>query len=196
MMIGQLQPLKPQFVLQPFALVENKVGNLVLRTAGTSVTPSNLNSPIVAKFAKNAKVSARKRCSSGGMAGGVNIGSCSYQIDVNGKPAYLNEKYIGNAESKSTKSILDILGHSTQFGENCSSTNPTWKAKVKVWSSPLICPTGYEDVAPNGKCCKPIVAGVKVSDTVTKKPKTFLEKNGSLLILGGIVVGALLLTRK
>ena len=41
----------------------------------------------------------------------------------------------------------------------------------------------------------------KVSDTATEntveeKPKTFIEKNSNLLIVGGIILGALLLTRK
>jgi hypothetical protein len=98
----------------------------------------------------------------------------------------------GGEKSIKWKSLAEMLG--TPYTKpNCGSTNPTWKAKVKVWSSPLSCPTGYEDVAPNGKCCKPIV---KVSDTATEKPKTFLEKNRNLLIVGGIILGALLLIRK
>ena len=33
-------------------------------------------------------------------------------------------------------------------------------------------------------------------NTVEEKPKTFIEKNSNLLIVGGIILGALLLTRK
>jgi hypothetical protein len=120
------------------------------------------------------------------------------------KPLNFNEPY-------QTKSILErhislMLGHPTKFGENCSSTNPTWVRATATSSrdkfgKPRVgintCPAGYESAGSIGSaCCKPIVAGVKVSDTVTKKPKTFIEKNSNLLIVGGIILGALLLIRK
>ena len=40
------------------------------------------------------------------------------------------------------------------------------------------------------------VSDIAIENTVEEKPKTFIEKNSNLLIVGGIILGALLLIRK
>lgn len=126
MAIGQLQPLKPQFVLKSFSLVKNAAGNLVVRTR------KYYNLPIVKSFRKNEKVSARKKCSSGGMAGNY-YSSCSYRIDVNGKAAWVSEKYIGKAER------CEEVSH--PFGQGSMTMLECYDENGKIKSSKIISST-------------------------------------------------------
>ena len=126
MLIGQLQPLKPQFVLKSFSLVKNAAGNLVVRTR------KYYNLPIVKSFRKNEKVSARKQCTSGGMVGS-NLSSCSYQIDVNGKAAWVSEKYIGKAER------CEEVSH--PFGQGSMTMLECYDETGKIKSSKIISST-------------------------------------------------------
>ena len=128
MAIGQLEQPKPQFVLKSFTLVKNAAGNLVVRAS--SVNYKRL--PIVKNFVKNERVSARRRCDSGGMAGN-SFRTCSYQIDVNGKAAWLSEKYIGKAER--CEEVSRPMGQGSMTMLECYDENGEIKSSKMVDSS-------------------------------------------------------------
>jgi LPXTG-motif cell wall-anchored protein len=91
------------------------------------------------------------------------------------------------------KSCVDARLPITGMGRpaNCASTNPTWVAKpqtpkgVYAIAAPS-CPTGYEDVIPNGKCCKPILEDNKLKNNSLADNKE--KSNKTLYIIGAIAL--------
>ena len=80
------------------------------------------------------------------------------------------------------------------IGGNCASTNPTWVDKPQTPKGMYTiaapsCPTGYEDVIPNGTCCKPIMLAprdnrLKDNSLADNKEKS----NKTLYIIGAIAL--------
>jgi len=165
MMIGQLEPLKPQFVLKSFNLVKNTRGNLVVRAESVNYTRLQ----VVKSFIKNARVNARRQCSSGGVAG-HSYTSCSYLIDVNGKPAWVSEKYIGKAERCEEVVHPMLVGSMTML--ECYDENGKMKSSKMVSS-----PTDYR--TPETK-------------VVEKKPNNQAKSTNKMAwIIGGIAVAGI-----
>ena len=171
MMIGQLEPLKPQFVLKSFNLVKNTAGNLVVRAE--SVNYRKLR--VVKSFNKNVRVNARRQCSSGGMAGFERFTTCSYQIDV-------NEKYIGKAERCEEVPYPMGFGSMTMlvcYDENGKMKSSQMVSSTSDYRTPEI---NVVEKEPNNQAKAQVYA--KLFDKDKKRKKNYW-------IIGGIAVAGI-----